>query len=460
MLVTKDTQKQMHKYAVVDIETNGRANRVTEIAIVVYQNNKILREFQSLVNPGGSIPAFITALTGISQEMLWDQPSFQDIAHQVEEYLEGCVFVAHNVNFDYNVLKAEFENINKSFRYPKLCTVRLSRKLLPGHKSYSLGNICGFLHIENSSRHRAYGDARATVELFRHLEKQQNFHEVLTGFLNLRSQEATIPSHLKKEEFDILPSKPGVYKFYNQERDLIYVGKAKDIKKRVLSHFYTKTTKKVNMIREIAHVDFELSGTELIALLMEDALIKRNFPKYNKAAKQRITGISLITYQDRKGILHLGLQSMKDAANSLKLFFNPIDARIFTQDLMSEFQLCPKYCPLIEGNIPCESSIFNTCLGICEGKEEIENYNRRVEAAIQFIKNNAPDGWIKQKGRNSEEDAFVRFKNGKYCGYGFVDKSLDFKPDEIDDYLIPEKDNLNVHKILLRYHHLIEEFQI
>lgn len=455
----QNTTKSRPSFAIVDIETNGRANRVTEIAIIVYQNGKIVREFQSLVNPGGSIPSFITALTGITQEMLWDQPSFGDIAEEIEIYLEDCIFVAHNVNFDYNILKAEFENIGKSFKHPKLCTVRLSRKLLPGHRSYSLGNICSVLNIDNHNRHRAYGDALATVALFQHLENQLNFEEVLGTFLNQRSQEATIPSNLNKEEFDNLPSAPGVYKFYNQERELIYVGKAKNIKKRVLSHFYTKVTKKVSMIREIAHVEYELSGTELIALLMEDALIKRNFPKYNKASKQRISGYSLVSYQDRKGIMHLGLQTMKEAVDGLKLFFNPVDARVFIQNLMNEYHLCAKYCHLIDGTSKCENSIFNTCLGICEGKEEVEEYNRRVAEAIENVKNQEPHGWIKQKGRNSEEEAFIRFKNGKYCGYGFIDKSLEIQNDEIDDFLISQKDNLNVSKILQHYHDLIVNFE-
>ena len=439
----------MYKYAIVDLETNGRANRVTEVAIIVYENGKIIHSYKSLVNPGGSIPSFITSLTGITQEMLVDQPSFKEIAEDVKESLEGCVFVAHNVNFDYNILKAEFENIGHSFKYPKLCTVRLSRKLLPGHRSYSLGNICSALGVSNHSRHRAYGDALATVELFKKLENQPDFEKTIAAFLNQRSKEATIPSHLDKDEFEALPNHPGVYKFYNEQRDLIYVGKAVNIKKRVLSHFYTKTTKKVSMIREIAHVEFELSGTELIALLMEDALIKRNFPKYNRASKQRINGLALISYKDRKGIQHLGLQNLKDAVNPIKNFFNPVEARHYIQHLLTDFNLCAKYCHLIENNGTCEDSIFYTCQGICKGEENINTYNERVEEAIQKVRQDLPDGVIKQKGRHLEEDAFIRIKNGKYCGYGFIDKNLSIHSSEIDDFIISERDNLNVQKILM-----------
>lgn len=448
----------MHKYAIVDLETNGQANRITEIAIIVYKNGEIIREYESLVNPGGRIPNFITSLTGITQEMLWGQPNFGDIANEVEQALEDCVFVAHNVNFDYNILKSEFENLGKSFKHPKLCSVRLSRKLIPGQKSYSLGNICSSLGIQNKSRHRAYGDALATVELFKYLEQQHSFEDTVSTFLNHRSKEATIPSHIDKVEFENLPAQPGIYKFYNLQKELIYVGKAKNIKKRVLSHFYSKTTKKVSMLREIAHIDYRLSGTELIALLMEDALIKKKFPKYNKASKQRINGYALVSYEDRKGIQHLGLQPLKSAVNSIKTFFNPTEARIYIEKLMTDFDLCAKYCHLIENNNSCDESIFSTCLGICKGLESVSEYNHRVEAALERILSNLPDGWIKQKGRNVDEDAFIRIKNGKYCGYGFIDKSLDIQPDEIDDFLIPEKDNMNVQKILMHVHNLIENF--
>lgn len=441
----------MNKYAIVDLETNGGANRVIEVAIIVYENGEIIHSYESLVNPGGSIPTFITSLTGITQEMLVDQPSFKEIAKDIKEALDACIFVAHNVNFDYNILKAEFENIGESFKYSKLCTVRLSRKLLPGHRSYSLGNICSALGISNHSRHRAYGDALATVELFKELENQSDFEKTIATFLNHRSKEATIPSHLEKEEFEALPSQAGVYKFYNEQRELIYVGKAKNIKKRVLSHFYTKTTKKVSMIREIAHVEFELSGTELLALLMEDAMIKRHFPKYNRASKQRINGLALVSYTDRKGIQHLGLQNLKDAVNPIKNFFNPVEARHYIQHLLTDFNLCAKYCHLIENNDTCQDSIFYSCQGICKGQEKIADYNARVEEALQRIKQDLPDGVIKQNGRHLEEDAFIRIKNGKYCGYGFIDKNLNIHISELDDYIISERDNLNVQKILMNF---------
>lgn len=446
----------MSRFAIVDLETNGRANRITEIAIIVYENGEIINSYESLVNPGGSIPPFITSLTGITQEMLVGQPRFDEIASEVKSTLEGCVFVAHNVSFDYNILKAEFENIGQSFKYPKLCTVRMSRKIIPGFRSYSLGKLCGELGITNKSRHRAYGDALATVELFQILENKPSFQEVIATALHQRSKEATIPSHLAREEFEKLPSLAGIYKFYNLQQQLIYVGKAKNIKQRVLSHFYNKSLQKVSMIREIAHIDFELAGTELVALLMEDAVIKRQFPKYNRASKQRINGLALVTYDDRKGIKHLGLQNIKDAVNPLKYFFNPVEARQYIEMLLDEFQLCAKFCHLIENVQNCDDSIFYTCLGICKGEEEVAAYNQRVDKAIEKVINDLPSGVIKQKGRHQEEDAFIRIIQGKYCGYGFIDKNLSLHPEEIDDFMISEKDNLNVQKILLKYFHLIQ----
>lgn len=450
----------MQKFAIVDIETNGAANRITDIAVLVYDGEKITDEFQSLVNPGGRIPSFITSLTGITEEMLWDAPRFDEIADKIDAITRDCVFVAHSVNFDYNIVKSEFRNFGINYQRKKLCSVRLTRKILPGHRSYSLGNICGELGICINGRHRAYGDAKATLELIMHLQRQENFQQNLDHFLNARSQESTLPSHLDKNEFDRLPNSPGIYYFLNDQYKLIYVGKAVNIRKRVLSHFYSKSRIKFTMLREIAHVDFELAGTEVMALLMEDAAIKKNFPKYNKASKDRVKGFALVSYFNRKGILTLGIQDAKKAIQPLKIFYSQLEARMFIENLVSEYHLCPKYCQLLESVESCTDSIYYCCEGICTENEDIQTYNSKVESALEFVRNDLPDGVIRLKGRNHNEDAFIRMKSGKYSGYGFIDRNLEFSMHELDDHIISQPDNMNVRQILKNYLHKLEPLNI
>ena len=230
-------------YTIIDVETSGRTNRITEISVFKYNGDTVVDEFTSLVNPNCYIPDHITALTGIDNGTVANAPDFQDIAQQILDITEDAIFVAHNVNFDYNVIRNEFKSLNIEFNRKKLCTVRLSRKLLPGHKSYSLGKLCKDLNINVNGRHRARGDAEATVILFQKLQAQEKSREVFSAFLNKNSKEATLPPNLPKEIFNAIPNSIGIYYFKNKKGEIIYVGKAKDIKKEYLVTFIVKHKK-------------------------------------------------------------------------------------------------------------------------------------------------------------------------------------------------------------------------
>ena len=211
-------------YSVVDIETTGngyKGQKITEISIFLFDGKNIIDEFTSLVNPEQHIPPFITNLTGITDAMVRYAPKFYEIAKQVEEFTKDTIFVAHNVNFDYNIIKDEFKNLGFDYKRKKLCTVRLSRKIMPGLRSYSLGNICSGENIPINGRHRAKGDAEATTELFRRLIERDD-HFIINSFLNPRSKQATLPPLLNKSDVENLPSTPGVYYFKN-ETILLYM---------------------------------------------------------------------------------------------------------------------------------------------------------------------------------------------------------------------------------------------
>jgi DNA polymerase-3 subunit epsilon len=324
-------------YTIIDVETTGHGNRMTEISVFKYDGITVIDEFTSLINPNCFIPEHITALTGIDNALVANAPTFEEVAEDILSITEDSIFVAHNVNFDYNVIHGEFKRIGLDFTRKKLCTVRLSRRLLPGHRSYSLGKLCKGFNINLVDRHRARGDAEATVILFELLLQQPNASDVFKTFLNKNSRESTLPPNLPEAVFEALPNTTGIYYFKNKKGKVIYVGKAKDIKKRVLSHFYSKVKKSLDMVRETGDIDFKISGSELVALLMEDAAIKHHFPAYNKVAKRTVQSFSIFSYEDRKGILHLASNKSRLVPDPIITFYNLRELRSFLE------KLCAKY---------------------------------------------------------------------------------------------------------------------
>ncbi len=270
-------------YVIVDIETTGgspKASKITEIAIYKHNGISIIDEFSSLVDPEMKIPEFIVRLTGISDRMVENQPKFYEIAKQIIEFTEGCIFVAHNVGFDYGILRHEFKSLGFDFRRPHLCTVRASRYVLPGLDSYSLGKLSRSLGIEIIGRHRAGGDALATAHLFTMLIEKDAAN--LQTFIQQEVNPKILHPNLDLEVLDEIPSKTGVYQFYNEFNQLIYIGKSKQIKNRVDQHLRnTKTKKGIQMRGEITRIEYDLTGSELIALLKESQLIKHHTPVYN-----------------------------------------------------------------------------------------------------------------------------------------------------------------------------------
>lgn len=439
-------------YTIVDIETTGRGNKITEISIFKYDGIQVIEEYTSLVNPEALIPPDITALTGIDDVMVADAPTFREIAHKVLDITAGCIFVAHSVNFDYNVIRNECKAIGLDFRRPKLCTVRLSRRLFPGLRSYGLGKLCQSRHIIIKDRHRARGDAEATVELFRQLLVADHSGTVIKEFLKKSSKEATLPPHLSTQVFDDIPNAPGIYLFKDKKGKVIYVGKAKDLKKRVLGHFYTKSQKELNLCRETANIDYELSGSELIALLMEDAAIKHYYPKYNEAAKRKPVSYSIFSYEDRKGILHLAYNRERSVVTPLLNFYSITECRQFLEALCMQFELCPKYCHLQEGVAHCSHYKIDLCHGVCRDDESVELYNNRVRKALEHAIESANDVVIRQQGRHEDEEAFVLVKNGLYLGYGFIDRSEQIvHEDELENFIIPQNNNIDVQRVLRKY---------
>ncbi|MCI0751350.1 MAG: ribonuclease H-like domain-containing protein [Flammeovirgaceae bacterium] len=416
-------------YAIVDIETTGgyaAYHRITEIAIWYHDGVHIQDHYHTLINPGRSIPSYITGLTGITQQMVFEAPPFEEVAKEIHEKLDGRIFVAHNAHFDYSFLKKEFEQVGINWQSKKLCTVRLSRKIIPGLRSYSLGSIAESLGIKIIDRHRAGGDAGATAKLFDQLLKRDN-SGYIAKVLKRNSGETILPPNLPKEDFDRLPAKPGVYYFQNARGHVIYVGKAVNIKKRIAGHF-TGDAREWNRSKirdEIHHITYELTGNELIALIFESQEIRRLWPKYNLAQKYRVEEWGIFDYEDRNGYLRFAVNTVARGSRPLVRFSMKGDAWNFLWEKVREFDLCPKLSGLQVSKGLCFDYQTGICRGACMNIESPRKYNKRVLKAKESFSGNQETVGIIGKGRSHGEKSIVLIEKGAYVGFGFYDKKME-----------------------------------
>ena len=256
--LTTDLEEKM--FAIIDIETCGakfefRKGRIIEISILIHDGLSVIDKFTTLINPECYISPNFIRISGITNEMVEDAPKFYEVAKKILEMTENKLFVAHNVGFDYGFVKEEFASLGYKYKRDTLCTVRLSRKLIPGKKSYSLGNICENLGIEIVGRHRAEGDAVATAKLFDILIQIKSDHPQYKtkGVDELMVRRI---DKIKKYILDKLPEECGVYYFLDQDQNIIYIGKSKNAYSRALGHFNSKEQKGRKMLNELYNVDF------------------------------------------------------------------------------------------------------------------------------------------------------------------------------------------------------------
>lgn len=415
-------------YAIVDIETTGghaSANGITEVAILVHDGQEVIKQFKTLINPLKPIPIYVQALTGIDDEMVSTAPKFQDIAHQIYELLHDKVFVAHNVNFDFSFLHFHLAAAGFNLQTKKLCTVRLSRKILPGLASYSLGRLCKEVGIEIHDRHRALGDALATAKLFSMLIEQDKEGHI-SKTLNQRSREQSLPPHLPKEDMDKLPTVPGIYYFHNSKSKVIYVGKAKNIRKRVASHFANNKPgrQKQDFLREIHHITFQECGTELMSLILEAVEIKRLWPAYNRSLKRFEYAYVLYSFEDQNGYMRLVIDRKKKFSKPYYTFNGISEGYNLIKSLIAGFNLCPKLCFVQRNNDPCIPIGEEACKGACEQLESADLYNERVTMALNSLSAVLPGFLLIDEGRTFEEKSCLLIENGQFFGMGYIASDL------------------------------------
>lgn len=438
-------------YAIVDIETTGgyaAAHGITEISIQIFDGTTVVKKIETLINPCQPIPRYIQAMTGITDEMVCSAPVFEDIARDVYDVLHDKIFVAHNVNFDYSFVKSHLMAYGYEYNAKRLCTVRLSRKIFPGFPSYSLGNLCHSLGIQMESRHRAGGDAEATVKVFQKL-LQNDTQQHIAKSLQRSSKEQMLPPNVPKEHFDKLPYQPGVYYFHNEKGKIIYVGKAKNIRYRVNSHFSNNldTRQKQNFLRFIHAISFQTCGTELMACILESSEIKRLWPIFNYSQKKWEDVYGIFTYEDQNGYLRLAIEKNKKRLTPVHSFHYLVDGHSILRKLINEFQLCPRLCFMQSNNEPCGEN----CSGACEQKEKPQDYNKRVTEAIESL-SLQPSFAIIDNGINRNDQSCILIENGKLYGMGYIPDDVQITgTEELKEYLQPYKENSFIRNMVNGY---------
>ncbi len=423
-------------FAIIDIETCGgkfdyRRGRIIEISILLHDGLTVTDKFTTLINPECHIGPAFRNITGITDEMVAGAPRFCEVAKKIVELTENRIFVGHNVKFDYGFVRDEFAHLGYAYRRDTLCTVRLSRKLMPRLASYSLGKLCASLNIPIEGRHRAEGDATATAKLLDHLiylkslspqYKNMGIDEIMTRRVD------KIKEYILKK----IPEQCGVYYFLDREGNILYIGKSTNMYVRATSHFNTKGSKQGKLLFELTDVDFVVTGSELIALLTESAEIKKHKPPYNRVRKADAFTHSIDCRKDEHGIFNFKIVPYGEAGNALRSFSSLFAARETLERWVDEHTLCIRYCGLTDSDAVCFNHHIKKCNGICAGQEETEVYNARAEKLIKLYRYRHNDFCILDAGRRPGEQSVIMIENGRYKGFGYFDAESQLSsPDEL-----------------------------
>lgn len=437
-------------YAILDIETTGgqfNEEGITEIAIYKFDGHEVVDQFISLVNPEIPIQPFVAKLTGINNAMLRSAPKFFEVAKRIIEMTNDCVVVAHNASFDYRILRTEFRRLGYDFEAKTICTVELAKKLIPMQPSYSLGKLVRALGIPMADRHRASGDAMATVKLFKMLLDKDLEKEIVKDFIKLEVEKGLAPKLL--DIVSGLPSTTGIYYIHNEKGNLIYIGKSKNIRKRVNQHFTGTTTKCKKIQAEVFTVTYDETGSELIALLKESQEIKINKPIFNRAQRKSIFQLALYIEKDENGYLNLKLQKADGRKREITSFTSIQEGKNALFRITSHYNLCQKLNGLYLSKSNCFQYTIKECDGACIGKVSPEEYNARVQSFIDKNSFENQNMVLIDKGRTVNERSAVLIESGIYKGYAFYD--LNYQIHNIDilrNIIIPMQDNRDTKNII------------
>lgn len=440
-------------YTILDIETTGgkyNEEGITEIAIHKFDGHEIIDEFISLVNPEKEIQPFVVNLTGINNKMLQTAPKFHEVAKRIVEITQDTVLVAHNAQFDYRILRTEFRRLGYNFERKTLCTVDLSKTLLPEAESYSLGKLVRSLGIPVSDRHRANGDAIATLKLFKLLLSKDTDKSIVKSVIRKESQ-----GELSERQLDMveqMPSDTGVFYMHNKEGEIIYLAKSNNIKKRVNDLFTHSSPKARHLQKESKKITFEKTGSELVALLKEYEEHRRNRPKYNERGRRKLFTHALYRSVDDNGYINLRAGTVDGKEEYITTFNGIHSAKNFLYRISREFTLCHKLNGLSQAKAHCANYEDEKCSGACIGKESPLEYNTRAEQALQTYSILDKNMIIVDKGREIGEYSAIYIQNGIFKGLGFYSLNHQIHNIHILESLItPMKADANTRHLIESY---------
>jgi len=402
------------------------------------------------VNPEKPIQPFVVKLTGINNAMLQSAPKFYEVAKRIIEMTQDCVIVAHNAQFDYRILRTEFSRLGYDFERQNLCTVELAKKLIPEQPSYSLGKLVRALGIPMADRHRASGDALATVKLFKMLLDKDLEKEIVKTFIKTEVEKRLAPKLL-----DIiagLPSTTGVYYIHKENGDIIYIGKSRNIKKRINQHFTGKSRKSKKIQTEVFTVTYDETGSELIASIKESEEVKINKPIYNHAQKKTIFPWAIYLNKNEEGYLSLTLHKTDYRKKEIISFATQVEAQSSLFKTTEKYTLCQKVNLLDNVKTNCFPFQMKQCNGACIGKESPEDYNLRVTEYLEKEQLQNQNVVIVDRGRNLQERSAILIENGIFKGYAFFD--LNYQVSNIDilrNIIIPMPTNRDTKNIINYY---------
>ena len=377
----------------LDLETTGATplrDRITEIALVRFENGIEVARWQTLVNPEKTIPAFIQQLTGITNEMVANAPTFAEVADQLAAYLEGAILAAHSVRFDYGFLKSEFRRLNQTLRQRVLCTVKLSRKLYPDQRGHGLDAIMQRHQLTTSNRHRAMGDVELMLGFINAAQIELGFERVSAAATEL-SKQASLPVGIERHMVDDIPETAGVYLFYGENELPLYIGKSVNLKDRVISHFSSdhSSTKEMRISQEIKRIEWIETAGELGALLLESRLVKERQPIYNRQLRRERQLCTWQIHSDPEATPQLSLVNESDIvpemlSNLFGTFKSKKQAIEALRNLADVHSLCPKILGLESGKGRCFASQLKKCRGVCDGKESKISHHLRLLQALSI----------------------------------------------------------------------------
>lgn len=384
--------------------------------------------------------------------MLRNAPKFHEVARRIVEITQDCILVAHNTSFDYRILRTEYKRLGYDFVRKNLCTVELSKKLIPGQEKYKLGTLVKALGIPMSDRHRAAGDALATVKLFKLLLDKDVDKEIVNAAIKTGIQVTKQLAPQLSVIIDALPSKTGVYYIHNDNGDIIYIGKSKNIKKRVNQHFLGTNRKSKNLQKLVATVTYEETGNELIALLKESHEIKKNQPLFNRSQRKTNFDFGLYKKKNEQGYISLTYDKIDNRKKPITSFSSINEAKNFLFKITEKYQLCQTVNQLSVTNGTCFAYKTKACNGACCNEELQKEYNSRVNLFIEEYSYKNANKLIIDSGRTLEEKSVILIENGVYKGYGFYQLNHQITNIEIlRDIITPMEDTRDTQ-------HLIQSF--